>query len=189
MEVSMNKRFVLCILLVMILVFSHAALFARGFGNIAIGAQAGFIATGIVVDIDLGPIALNAGVNYPLGWTYIAALAGGSAAAFPALFTVTADVTAPFPLGEDFMLKLGANTVAFTDFQAGIIGIAGACIKGEYWIPNRNYGLFVNLNVPVMAYGVIGELTGDDTASGMFFDPALPLLGLFTTTAGVLWSF
>jgi hypothetical protein len=45
-------------------------------------------------------------------------------------------------------------------------------------------GLFVNLNVPVMLYVV-----GEDTPFSAIFSPWLPLAGLFTTTAGVLWKF
>jgi hypothetical protein len=36
-------------------------------GNISIGAQLGFLATGVVVDVDLGPVCRECGVNYPLG--------------------------------------------------------------------------------------------------------------------------
>lgn len=157
---------------------------ARPTNGIAIGVQGGFLATGVVVDIPLGPIDVNAGVNYPVGWTYIAALAEADYEdIFAPYFTVTADVTVPIPLGGNFDLKLGINTLGFTDFSSGIFGVAGGTAKGEYWIPGRNLGLFVNLNVPVMLY-----LTGAGTAFEAVFNPWLPLAGLVTTTAGVLWS-
>jgi len=103
------------------------------------------------------------------------------------MFTVTADVTFPMALSDDFTLKFGASTLGFTDFESGIIGVLGGTVKGEYWIPDRDYGLFVNLNVPVMLYGSVGELFGDESV--VFFSPWLPLAGLLTTTAGMLWSF
>jgi hypothetical protein len=156
----------------------------RIFGKI--GGQLGFIATGAVVDIPLGPMAVQAGINYPLGIRYIEFLAGGDGSFvddfLSAFFVVTSDITYPIALGKNFDLKLGVSGIGLTDFQSMLIGVIGPAVKGEYWIADKDYGLFVNLNIPVMALGV----TDEGTMSVV--DPALPLLGLFTTSAGVLWS-
>ena len=69
----MRKR-LFVVLVLAIALSASPTLFARDTGNISIGAQLGFLATGVVVDVDLGPVAVNAGVNYPLGWTYISIL-------------------------------------------------------------------------------------------------------------------
>ena len=158
---------------------------ARPNQSLAIGAQVGFLATGVVIDIPLGPIAINAGVNYPMGFKYLEWISGETEEGdfFQPYFTVTGDLTAPIPLGDNFDLKLGISTVAFTDFSTGMYGVAGGTIKGEYWIPNKNTGLFVNLNVPIALY----FLTEDSQTA--FVNPVIPLIGLFTTTAGVLWTF
>lgn len=176
-----------------IIIIAIAAMFiltplsARANDSLAIGVQGGFLATGAVIDIPLGPIVVNAGVNYPAGWLYIRTLSE-SDSTFDDLvdpyFTVTADVTAPIPLGDNFDLKIGASTLAFTDFTSGMFGVAGAALKGEYWIPEKTTGLFVNLNIPIMLYVV-----GEDTPFSAIISPWLPLAGLFTTTAGVLWTF
>ncbi len=172
-------------LVVAILVISPIA--ARANKSVAVGAQFGFLATGIVADIPLGPLALQAGVNYPLGWLYIQSLAGSDndiGDLFDPFFVVTADVTFPIGLGENFDLKLGVSTLGFTDFESGVFGVAGPAVKGEYWIPQKDVGLYVNLNIPVMAY----ILSADGTFEWVVHQ-ALPLVGIFTTTAGVLWSF
>lgn len=172
-------------LIALLCIFSFN-LSARDSGNLAIGVQAGFLATGIVADVQIGPLCLNAGINYPVGYTYIASLLGAeSGELFLPLFTVTADVTSKIPLGKDFSLKLGISGLGFTDFESGIGGVAGACLKGEFQIPDSQQSLFVNLNVPVMAFGVLGEDFGG--SGGIYFSPWLPLAGLLTTTAGVLW--
>jgi len=181
------------LILILVLVFAimpaTQVAAARPAGSIALGVQGGFLATGIVADINLGFLAINAGVNYPLGYTYIASLAGAEGEdLFLPLFTVTADVTSPMPLGDNFYLKPGVSAIAFTDFESGIGGVAGACLKAEYWIPNQNYGLFVNMNVPVMLFGAVANDL-DETSGGIYFSPWLPLFGLLTTTAGALWSF
>lgn len=177
----------ICVVVIIVLFAILSPLSARANESMAIGVQGGFLATGVVIDIPLGPIVANAGVNYPVGWLYIKTLAN-SGGTFDDLidpyFTVTADVTAPIPLGDNFDLKIGVSTLAFTDFSSGMFGVAGAAIKGEYWIPEKDTGLFVNLNVPVMLYVV-----GVDTPFNAIVSPWLPLAGLFTTTAGVLWKF
>ncbi|MDD2297731.1 MAG: hypothetical protein PHX79_07955 [Sphaerochaetaceae bacterium] len=171
------------ILLMMLLVLIISPVAARPHNGIALGAQIGFLTTGVVVDIPLGPIAINAGVNYPLGFKYIEWLGGETDGDFfTPYFTVTGDVTAPIPLGDNFDLKLGISTVAFTDFTTGMFGVAGGTIKGEYWIPNKNTGLFVNLNVPIAVYIVTEEQTWG------LINSYVPLIGIFTTTAGVLWT-
>ena len=185
----MRKRFII-IIVVLVMIVPSAPIFARSDNDIALGVQLGFLATGVVADINIGPISLNAGVNYPIGWTYLSLLTGNvDSTAFPALFSVTADATFPISLSEDFYLKIGASTLGFTDFETGIIGVLGPCIKGEYWIPYRDYALFVNLNVPIMLYGAFGDFIGDSSASGVYFSPYLTLFGLATTAAGILWSF
>ena len=179
------KRKLFIVLMVVVLLVLSTPLTARANRSLAIGGQLGFLASGVVVDIPLGPLAVQAGVNYPLGFTYIDAISdsdGFLGDLFAPFFVVTSDVTFPIGLGENFDLKIGISALGFTDFKEGVFGVLGPAIKGEYWIPNKNYGLFVNLNVPVMAY-----LITDDGAE-TFVHPILPLAGLFTTTAGVLWS-
>ena len=65
----MQIRKVVLVVLLIILVASFN-LSARPNKNIALGFQVGAFATGPVVDIPLGPLALNVGINYPLliGW-------------------------------------------------------------------------------------------------------------------------
>ncbi|NCB01716.1 MAG: hypothetical protein EOM67_06065 [Spirochaetia bacterium] len=175
----------LCIILIVVLLSSTLAVSARANERLAIGGQLGFLATGVVVDIPLGPIAIQGGLNYPLGIKYIGEASGedtGDLDSFlDAFFVVSADITYPISMGENFDLKVGVSTLGFTDFQAGILGVAGITVKGEYWVPNKNYGLFVNLNSPLIIYGV---------AEGEFFQESnayLPLIGLVTSTAGMLW--
>jgi len=178
-----NRFLILLVMLVMVL----APVSARANESMAIGVQGGFLATGAVIDIPFGPLSVNAGVNYPVGWLYIKTLASEDASVsglIDPFFVVTADVTAPISMGESFDLKIGVSTLGFTNFATGLFGVAGAALKGEYWIPEKEMGLFVNLNVPVMLYVV-----GEDTPFSAIFSPWLPLAGLFTTTAGVLWKF
>ena len=177
-----RKIFILVITIIMLV----TPLAARENNSIAIGVQGGFLATGVVVDIPLGPLSVNAGLNYPAGWLYIRTLSDTNEDIDNLLdpfFVLTADVTSPIPVGENFNLKVGANSLAFTDFSNGLFGVAGFVLKGEYWIPNKDRALFVNLNVPLMLYVV-----GPETPFNAVFSPWLPLAGLLTTTAGVLWS-
>jgi hypothetical protein len=157
--------------------------------TLALGLQAGFVATGVVADLQLGSLGLSAGLNYPIGYTYIASLSdSGTENLFAKAATVTADITTAFDLSDAFSLKLGICTIALTNFGPTFGGIAGPCLKGEYWIPNKKTGLFVNLNAPVMLYGVaVDEFSEADAA--IVFSPWLPLAGLFTTTFGVLFGF
>lgn len=180
----MKKRFLWTIIAVCVVIFVAFPISARANTAPAIGAQLGFVATGVVVDLPLGPLAVNAGVNYPIGWSIIAALAGGSDQFIAPFFTVTADVTYPVPLGDNFDLKFGINTVAATDFTGAFYGLAGGAIKGEYWIPNKDTGLFVNLNVPVILY-----MVQDGQSPEFLYSPWLTLAGLLTTTAGILYRF
>ncbi|NLK06586.1 MAG: hypothetical protein GX315_09510, partial [Spirochaetales bacterium] len=139
-----------------------------------------------VVDVGLGSLYLQAGVNYPLGITYI-----GSALeaedVFVDIVTFNADISQAFALSENFDLKLGIGTTAFSNFGPVILGLGGVVLKGEYWIPNQNYGLFLNLNIPVLAYGFIED--DDNFDGGVVFNPLLPLAGLLTSTVGVLYTF
>ncbi len=180
------KRLAFLVFVVVMLMVLAMPLTARANDSLALGGQVGFIATGAVVDIPLGPMAVQAGINYPLGIRYIEFLAGGDGSFvddfLSAFFVVSSDITFPISLGENFDLKLGLSGIGLTDFQSMLIGVIGPAVKGEYWIPNKNYGLFVNLNIPVMVVGVTDEGTLFES------DPILPLLGLFTTTAGVLWA-
>jgi len=183
----MKKNRIIVILIAALMLIGSFQISAADREGIALGVQGGFLATGVVVDIPLGNLGINVGVNYPIGWTWIATLAGGATETdllFPAFFTVTADVTSRIPLSEDFALKVGASAIALTDFEMGLAGVLGGCLKAEYWIPNKNTGLFVNLNVPVMAF-LIAE--GEEPIT--MFSPWLTLAGLLTTTAGVLWSY
>lgn len=182
----LTKRLLMIVMVLIVLLLITTPLTARANESLAIGGQLGFLATGAVIDIPLGPIAIQAGVNYPLGIAYIDAIAdlgGALTGLFDSIFVATADVTFPISLGENFDLKIGVSTLAFTDFNTSAFGMLGPAIKGEYWIPNKNYGLYVHLNSPLMVYGVT-------EADGFMYeaDPAIALLGLFTTTAGVLWA-
>lgn len=182
-----TKRYT-SIIFILILLVGIAPLSARD-KNLAAGFQAGFAATGVVVDVGLGPIYLNAGINYPLGYTYIATSAGASENAFPAVATFTLDLSTAFPMGESFDLKIGLGGILLTNFGPIFGGLVGPVIKGEYWVPNANYALFLNINVPVMLFGVLIDDAGGSTSAGVDFNPLYPLLGLLTTSVGVLYSF
>lgn len=184
----MNRRRYTIPIFTLILLMSIAPLSARD-KNFAVGFQAGFAATGVVVDVGLGPIYLNAGINYPLGYTYIAATSGSNEDAFPKVSTLTLDVSTAFALGENFDLKIGLGGILLTDFGPVFGGLVGPVIKGEYWVPNKNYALFLNINVPVMLFGVLIDDANGDTTAAVDFNPLYPLLGLLTTSVGVLYSF
>lgn len=177
-----RKRVFETFVLIMAVLLATAGLAARPTDGIAIGAQVGFAATGVVVDIPLGGLYLNAGLNTPLLWTYIAANAGADDNLMAPFFTVTADLTKPFPLGENFDLKVGLSALGATDFETVLVGIVGPTVKGEYWIPNKDMGLFMHMDVPV-AYYMVSE-----TENFFGTNWLVPLFGLVTTTAGVLWA-
>lgn len=171
------------ILLVAILLIFTTTVTARANNRIAVGGQFGFLATGVVVDIPVGPLAIQAGLNYPLGVKYIGEVSGDSSgvdAFTDAFFVVSSDITYPISLGTNFDLKFGVSALGFTDFSAGILGAAGIAIKGEYWLEDKNIGLFVNLNAPVVLFAWTED--GFETIT----DPLLPIIGLVTSTAGVL---
>lgn len=175
------------IVLVSILMFTLAvSLLPARDQKIAVGAQIGFAATGVVVDVGLGSLYLQAGVNYPLGITYIGA-ALEAEDSFVNIVTFNADISQAFALSENFDLKLGLGTTAFSNFGPVIIGLGGVVLKGEYWVPQKNYGLFLNLNIPILAYGFIED--DDNFDGGVVFNPLLPLAGLLTSTIGVLYTF
>lgn len=154
--------------------------------SVAVGAQLGFTTTGVLVDVGLGETYIQAGINYPLGITYIASTTDSEEKFFD-IYTFNADISQAFALSDNFDLKIGLGTTAFTNFGPVVIGFAGPVVKGEYWIPNKNVGIFLNLNIPVMGYGVIED---DETFDGgVVFNPLLPLAGLFTSTVGVLYAF
>ncbi len=176
-------RKILVVLLLILL--STALMFARPTKGIAIGAQVGPLATGVVADFPLGPVSLSLSIGTPLMVNYIMSQSGDvfdtSIAPF---FIVTGDFTYPIPLGEHFDLKVGISTLAGTDFEYGVIGVAGGTIKGEYWIPNKKIGLFMQMGLPIVAY-----MGGPDIDFAATVNWAIPLLGIFTSTAGVLWAF
>jgi hypothetical protein len=173
------------VLLIALLLLTTFSLSARQ-RSIAVGAQLGFTTSGAIVDVGLGNLYIQAGIGYPLGLTYIASQTDFEDKLFD-IYTFNLDISQAYALSDNFDIKLGLGTTAFTNFGPVILGLAGPVVKGEYWIPNKNIGLFVNLNVPVMAYGLI---EGDDTFDGaVVFDGLLPLLGLITSTVGVLYSF
>lgn len=184
---SMDRRRYIAIS-ILILLMGFAPLSARE-KTIAAGFQAGFAATGVVLDVGLGPLYLNTGINYPLGYTYVVATSGGGSEAFPKVVTFTLDVSTAFAMGENFDLKIGLGSILLTDFGPLSGGLVGPVIKGEYWVPYKNYGFFLNINVPVMLFGVLIDDAGGDTTAVVDFNPIYPLLGLLTTSAGVLYSF
>jgi len=172
-------------ILLLVLIVSLGTLSARE-NSVAVGAQLGFTTTGVLVDVGLGDLYLQAGVNYPMGITYIASTTDSEEKFFD-IYTFNADISQAFALSENFDMKIGLGTTAFTNFGPVVLGLAGAVVKGEYWIPNKNTGIFVNLNIPVMAYGFIED---DETFDGgVVFNPLFPLAGLFTSTVGVLYAF
>ena len=157
---------------------------------VAVGFQAGFAATGVVVDVALGALSLNAGLNYPLGYSYIAALADTDTSdQFPKVATITGDISTAFALSESFDMKVGIGGIVLTNFGPTFGGLVGPVLKGEYWIPEKNMGLFLNINVPVMLFGVIADDAGGGSGGNMYFSPWLPLAGLLTTSVGVLYGF
>lgn len=179
-------RKILVVLLLFLL--STTLIFARPTKGIAIGAQVGPLATGVVADFPLGPVSLSLSIGTPLMINYILSQSGdvfdddiGSIAPF---FMVGGDFTYPIALGEHFDLKVGISTLAGTDFEYGIIGIAGGTVKGEYWIPNKRIGIFMHMDAPIMAY-----IVGVGIEPIVVFNWAIPILGIFTTSAGVLWAF
>lgn len=176
------KRIAFVLLIVLITIGS---LGARPSG-VAVGAQLGFAASGVVVDVGLGSLSINAGLNYPLGITYIAAVLEEDDV-FVDVFSFTADISQSFALSDNFDIKVGVGTTAFTNFGPVVLGLAGPVLKGEYWVPNDNFGLFLQLNVPLLAFGFIEG--NDEFDGGIVYNPILPLLGLFTSTVGVLYSF
>ena len=184
----MKKAKLLLLSLVLASVLGIGNVTARD-NAVAVGLQAGFVATGVVLDLQLGSLGLSAGLNYPIGYTYIASLAEASDEdLFAKAATVTADITTAFDLSDSFSLKFGICTIALTNFGPTFGGVAGPCLKGEYWIPNKKVGLFVNLNAPIMLYGVaVDEFSEKDAVA--VFSPWLPLAGLLTTTFGVLYAF
>lgn len=183
----MKTRTLCLYTVIFILVFGTAPLAARD-KNVAFGFQAGFAATGVVVDVGLGPLYLNAGINYPLGYSWIAANTDPSVA-FPKLATLTLDISTAFALSDSFDLKVGLGGIMLTNFSPALGGLIGPVIKGEYWIPNKNYALFLNINVPIALFGLLVNDFNEGAEGGVLFDPLLPLLGVLTTTVGVLYSF
>lgn len=184
----MKKERITVLVVIMILLLGISPLAARE-NKMAAGFQLGFAATGVVFDVGLGPVYLNAGINYPLGYSYIAANAGGGEDSFPKVATLTLDVSTAFSMGENFDLKIGLGGILLTDFGPVAGGLVGPVLKGEYWIPNKNYALFLNINVPVMLFGVLIDDAGGSTTAAVDFNPLYPLLGLLTTSVGVLYSF
>ena len=178
----MQIRKVVLVVLLIILVASFN-LSARPNKNIALGFQVGAFATGPVVDIPLGPLALNVGVNYPLLIGWIKTISDMDSDLFKSVFFLSGDLTYPIALGEQFDLKLGVSTLAGTDFKNLMVGTVGVTAKGEYWIPNKNVGLFMHMDVPIGLYAI------SETESAFGVGAEVPLLGILTTSAGVLWAF
>ncbi|HAF86095.1 MAG TPA: hypothetical protein DCG32_06995 [Sphaerochaeta sp.] len=187
----MKKERLTVTIFFLILLLGISSLPARD-NNIAVGFQAGFATTGVVVDIGVGPIYLNAGINYPLGYNAFRAAnnEGAGQDAFPKVATFSFDVSTAFPKGENFDLKLGLGGIVLTDFGSVAGGLVGPVLKGEYWIPNKNYALFLTINMPVMIFGVLIGDIGGDSSDAVDFDPMLyTMFSLLTTSVGVLYSF
>ena len=174
-----------CIFVIILGMLALSELAARE-DSFAIGAQVGFTTTGVVADIGLGELYIQAGINYPMGITYIAAQTESEEKFFD-IVTLNADICQAFALSDSFDLKVGVGTTAFTNFGPVVAGLAGPVLKGEYWIPEKHYGLFLTLNMPLIAYGFIEDDENFD--GGIFYHPLLPLAGLLTSTVGVLYSF
>lgn len=182
----MNRTKKILLLVAVSLILVAVPLAARD-SMVAVGAQFGFAATGVVVDIDLGGLAIDVGVNYPMGYTYIAsALDFPSELLFVDIYTVTADITQAFSLSDNFDLKVGIGALALTNFGPTFGGVAGGTLRAEYWIPNKNTALFFNVSVPLMLYGAA---VGSASNAAIYFHPLLPLVGLLTGTVGVLYGF
>ncbi|MDY0304053.1 MAG: hypothetical protein RBQ65_05295 [Sphaerochaeta sp.] len=168
--------------ILVVLVLSIFPALARP-SSFAIGAQLGFLSTGVVVDGHLGPVALDIGANFPAGITYIDALSDNDDLNIEdSIFSMTADITVPINLGSDFSLKLGLGTTLFSDFSEYAVGLAGGVVKGEYWIKGGPFGLFVKMDLPLLLYAI-----GESSAAGGF-NAALPLLGILTSTVGFLYA-
>ncbi len=183
----MKKEKITILIVSLVLILGIFPLTARE-NNMAFGFQTGFAATGVLFDIGLGPVYLNAGINYPLGYSYIASVADASSSeAFPPIATLTLDVSTAFALSDAFDLKVGLGGIFLTDFGPIAGGFVGPVLKGEYWVPDKNYALFVNIHVPVMLIGVLFD--DGSTSTGVDFNPLYPLAGIFTSTVGVLYSF
>jgi len=187
----MNEKRFTSTILFLILLLGISSLPARD-NNIAVGFQAGFATTGVVADIGLGPIYLNAGINYPLGYNAFRAAnnEGAGQDACPKVATFSFDVSTAFPKRENFYLKLGLGGILLTDFGSVAGGLVGPVLKGEYWIPNKNYALFLTINMPVMIFGVLISDIGGDSSDAVDFDPMLyTMFSLLTTSVGILYSF
>ncbi len=126
--------------LLLALVVSLGTLSARE-NSVAIGVQLGFTTSGVVADVGLGDLYLQAGINYPLGITYIASTTDSSEKFFD-IYTFNADISQAFALSDSFDLKIGVGTTAFTNFGPVLTGFAGPVVKGEYWIPDKKTGIF-----------------------------------------------
>ena len=174
------KRFL--IILIAVIILASTPLVSKANDTLAFGGQLGFLASGVVIDIPFGALDVQAGINYPLGFSFIQAATDNidDAFFFP-YFNVTADVTYPVSLSDNFDLKFGISTLGFTDFESGVFGALGGAIKGEFWIQEKDIGLFMNLNAPIMVYLFA------DGESLVFTDPLLPLIGLVSSTVGILY--
>ncbi|MGH0052213.1 MAG: hypothetical protein ACQ5SW_02325 [Sphaerochaetaceae bacterium] len=180
------KHIATLLLVVLIVLFCSIFPLSAREHSIALGAQLGFTTTGVIADVGIGDLYVQAGINYPLGITYIAAFSDAEEKFFD-IYSFNADISHAFALSDSFDMKLGVGTTLFTNFGPVIIGLAGAVVKGEYWIPNRNLGIFLNLNVPVMGYGFVED---DDTFDGgVVFNALFPLAGLVTSSVGLLYAF
>ncbi len=173
------------VFLIFLILISATLLFARPTNGAAVGAQVSPMTTGLVADFPLGPVSLGVGLSTSFIVNYIVEISEEIMdSVFPPYFIVSGNVTYPIALGEHFDLKVGLGTMASTDFQTGVMGTAGAVIKGEYWIPNSKFGLFAHIDLPFFAYSAHKEL-GFTT----LFDWSIPLLGLFTSALGFYWVF
>lgn len=157
---------------------------AKPAGTVSLGLQAGFLATGFIADLSFGPFDISAGLNIPLGWTYMAMSSDLDAENLYTMYlALTADALSLSPI-ENVSGKVGISILGFTDFKTRQFVIVCAAIRKEYVTHSKQHMLFVSLNVPVVSCTVSSHGIEDITSNS-----SLPKATLFTSTIGILRRF